>query len=79
MSDELLQNLDKLHTTKLGAERLGRVNLVKPKNQVDWCRKMVLQSTRIIRRGKNWYVFSGDYVITINATSYTIITLHKSK
>lgn len=31
------------------------------------------------KQGKNWYVKVEDYEITVNATSYTIITTHKIK
>ena len=33
----------------------------------------------IERNGKNWYVIIDDSVITVNASSYTIITAHKGK
>ncbi|MCI8933735.1 MAG: DUF3781 domain-containing protein, partial [Clostridiaceae bacterium] len=29
------------------------------------------------RIGKNWYIFTGHYKITVNAYSYTIITAHR--
>ncbi|MDR1980353.1 MAG: DUF3781 domain-containing protein [Tannerellaceae bacterium] len=33
----------------------------------------------ITRTGKNWYVRGDGFVITINAQSFTIITVHREK
>ena len=45
---------------------------------VKWCRERILDNdARIERNGKNWYVMIDDNVITVNASSYTIITAHK--
>ena len=47
---------------------------------VEWCRERILdKDARIERNGKNWYVMIDDSVITVNASSYTIITAHKEK
>ena len=79
MNNELLDNIDKLHTTELGVERVKRnLNLDSP-DVVEWCRQRILSSVNISRKGKNWYVRSDNCVITINAHSYTIITAHKER
>jgi hypothetical protein len=45
-----------------------------------FCRSRILDKSAIItRRGKNWYVRINGCVITVNASSYTIITAHKEK
>ena len=73
-SNALLLNLDKIHTTELGAVRI-RENLgVQASDPVSWCVRKIKRADSIVRRGKNWYVYTGDYVLTINAHSYTIIT-----
>jgi len=47
---------------------------------VEWCRNRILDKNAIIERnGKNWYVNIDDSIITVNASSYTIITAHKKK
>ena len=76
MSNGLLENLDKLHTTELGVERIKRNLNLGDANIVEWCRQRTLSSDDITRKGKNWYVRSDNCVITINAHSYTIITAH---
>lgn len=78
--NELLKNLDKLHTTELGIERIKRNLSLDVDDVVEWCRnKTALNDAVITRNGKNWYVSIADCIITINAYSYTIITAHKKK
>ena len=81
MSSELLDNLDKFHTTELGVLRIKRNLSLDTPDVVDWCRQRVLSAKAddIKRRGKNWYVRSDGCTITINDHSYTIITAHKEK
>lgn len=80
MSSDLSDNLEKLHTTELGAERIKRNLSLDVDDVVKWCRKQVSSARAdISRKGKNWYVRVEGCVITINAYSYTIITAHKEK
>jgi exo-beta-1,3-glucanase (GH17 family) len=75
---ELIANLDKVHTTALGEERIRRNLCQNVDDIVDWCRQKIQDNrSSIIRKGKNCYVGTGDYIITVNAHSYTIITAHK--
>lgn len=77
---ELLNHLDKLHTTELGIVRIKKNLLLDTNDVVAWCKDKINSAYTIItRRGKNWYVSVDDLVITINAHSYTIITAHKEK
>lgn len=47
---------------------------------VAWCLTKILKEVAAkVRRGKNWYVRIDGSVITVNASSYTIITAHKEK
>lgn len=78
--NELLINLDKLHTTELGVERIKRNLSLDTDDVVDWCKsKINSENAVIIRNGKNWYVNVDNYILTVNAYSYTIITAHKEK
>ncbi|WP_312907042.1 DUF3781 domain-containing protein [Tissierella praeacuta] len=81
MNDEiLLSNLDKIHTTKMGIDRIKRNLGLDTKDVVEWCKdKIKLPNSSIIKQGKNYYVTIDDCVITVNAYSYTIITAHKNK
>ena len=76
----LTENIDKLHTTEMGAERIKRNCQIETDAVVPWSKGQILDKTASIERtGKNWYVVSGSYRITVNAHSYTIITAHKVK
>lgn len=77
---ELILNLDKLHTTDLGIERIKRNLCLDVGDVVGLCREKINgPDSSIVRKGKNWYISRTDCEITINAYSYTIIAAHKSK
>jgi len=76
-NNDLIKNIDKIHTTDPGIERI-RLNLnLQTNDAVNWCKQKIEQADEIIRKGKNWYVYTDNSVITVNARSYTIITAHK--
>ena len=78
--NELLINLDKLHTTELGVERIKRNLSLDTDDVVDWCKTKINSDNAVItRNGKNWYVNVDDIVITVNVHSCTIITAHRKK
>ena len=80
MENDLLQNISKLHTTKLGAVRIQQNLSLNTTDVVQWCRESIMNpDTQISRRGKNWYAILDHNEITVNASSYTIITAHKIK
>lgn len=77
---ELLANLEKLHTTELGAARIRKNLSLKQADAMHWCRAKIGQAgAQIERKGKNWYVLVEGCVITVNASSYTVITAHALK
>lgn len=78
--NELLENLDKLHTTELGVERIKRNLSLDTSDVVGWCKTKIYSADAVIsRNGKNWYVNVDNCILTVNAYSYTIITAHKEK
>ena len=78
--NELTENIEKLHTTALGEERIRRNLSLGSGNIVQWCKDRITEPcTAIERKGKNWYAHTADCVITVNAHSYTIITAHKKR
>jgi hypothetical protein len=78
MDKTLIRNIDKVHTTEMGADRIRRNLGLGNTDVVEWCRQKILKTNAVIERnGKNWYVHIDDCVITVNAGSYTIITSHK--
>ena len=78
-AEELLANLQMLHTTGLGAERIRKnLSLENVNDVVSWCREEIRKPDREVRKnGKNWYVRIDNCEITIHSRSYTIITAHQ--
>lgn len=80
MKNDLIENIEKLHTTTKGLDRIRR-NLWlgdDVKDVVEWCSQKILDTdAEFIRQGKNWYVRINDCIFTVNAYSYTIITAKK--
>ena len=75
---DLISNIDKIHTTELGVERIKRNLCLDVDDVVGWCKQKIQDKNSFItRKGKNWYINVDDCEITINAYSYTIITAHK--
>ena len=78
--NDLLLNLDRLHTTEMGVERIKRNLSLDTDDVVEWCRGKIFDAgASLSRRGKNWYAVIDNCEITVNAHSYTIITAHKVK
>ena len=76
----LIKNIDLVHTTEMGVDRIKRNLKIETNDVVGYCKQKVLDKRcNIYRQGKNWYCEIEDIVITINAYSYTIITAHKIK
>jgi hypothetical protein len=77
-NNELIKNIDKIHTTELGIVRIKRNLELETTDVVNWCKNEIKKSKEIYKKGKNWYVCGRGSIITINANSYTIITAHKN-
>ena len=78
MEEILIGNIDKVHTTEMGLDRIKRNLGLGDIDVVEWCKERILDNNSIIeKQGKNWYVHIDGCVITVNASSYTIITCHK--
>ena len=75
----LLENIDKIHTTEMGVGRIEK-NLAISEEPVKYCiSKLKQNDSVVIKEGKNYYVEVDDCRITINSSSFTIITAHKTK
>ena len=72
-----LDNIDKIHTTKMGVDRIKRNLKIASDDVVKYCKnKMLDKKCNIYKQGKNWYCEVENIKITINSYSYTIITAH---
>ena len=78
--EELLQNIDKIHTTKMGLERMKRNLKINTMDVVSYCTQKILSpNCNIYKQGKNYYCEIDSIRITINSYSYTMITAHFMK
>ena len=76
----LLSNIGKIHTTKMGIDRIKRNLKLDTNDVVNYCKNKVLdKDCNIYKQGKNWYCEIDNIKITINSYSYTIITAHTTK
>lgn len=77
---ELLLNIDNVHTTEMGIDRIKKNLKLDTDNVVEYCKNKVLdKNCNIYKQGKNWYCEIDNIIITINSYSYTIITAHAKK
>ena len=77
---ELLNYIDRIHTTTLGIERIKRNLSIEVDDVVAWSiQKIIDSSCEIERKGKNYYARIDNIIFCINAHSFTIITAHKCK
>lgn len=78
MGNELIDHIAKLHTTPMGEERIRRNLSLADADIIRWCRLRILEEKAdISRKGKNWYIKADGCRITVNASSYTLITAHR--
>lgn len=76
----LVDNIDKIHTTEMGIDRIKRNLKLDDVDVVGYCKDLIMDEACLIyRQGKNWYCEIGNIKITVNAYSYTIITAHIKK
>ena len=76
----LIKNIDKIHTTKIGVDRIKKNLKLENINIVEYCKNKILdKNCNLFKKGKNWYCEVGNIIITINYSSYTIITAHRLK
>jgi hypothetical protein len=51
--NDLLNNIEKIHSTELGILRIKRNLELEVEDIVDWCRRKIKQADNIYRKGKN--------------------------
>ena len=70
----LIENIDKIHTTEMGIGRIQK-NLGISEEPVNYCISKLKQDNAVVtKEGKNYYVNVDGIRITINSSSFTIIT-----
>lgn len=78
MNETILKNnIDKVHTTEMGIDRIKKNIKLEVDDVVEYCKEKILdKNCNIYKKGKNWYCEIDNIRITINSYSYTIITAH---
>lgn len=77
VKEKLLKNIDKVHTTEMGILRIKRNLNLDNIDVVEYCKSKILdKNCYIYKNGKNYYCEIDNIIITINTSSYTIITAH---
>ena len=75
---QLIENIDKLHTTPMGIDRIRKNLKLDLGDVASYCKSLILNpKCHITKQGKNWYCEFKSTIITVNSHSYTIITAHK--
>ena len=78
MNNDLIVNMEKLHTTLMGVDRIKRNLNIDVVDVVKYCYDKIMDKNALIERlGKNWYIEIDNIKITVNAHNYSIITAHK--
>ena len=78
--ENLLSNIDKIHTTKMGFDRIKKNLKLNDEDIVEYCKnKITKKECNIYKAGKNWYCEIDSIIFTINSYCYTIITAHIKK
>ncbi|MBD5144796.1 MAG: DUF3781 domain-containing protein [Ruminococcus sp.] len=73
----LLSNIDKIHTTEMGVQRIRKNLKLDNDDAVEYCKNKILdKNCNIFKQGKNWYCETDNIRITVNSYSFTIITAH---
>ena len=77
----LLENINNIHTTEMGVDRIRKNLKLDPSIEVvEYCKKKITDIGCVIyKKGKNWYCEDDGIKITVNSYSYTIITAHLIK
>ncbi|HIW55692.1 MAG TPA: DUF3781 domain-containing protein [Firmicutes bacterium] len=74
----LLDNIDRLRVTEKGRDRVGK-NLRDGTDVLEYCKQKIADVNSVVyRQGKNLYCETDGLTITVNASSFTIITARVS-
>ena len=76
----VISNIDKIHTTKLGEERIKKNLRLEDVNVIEYIKNKILdKECRVYKKGKNYYCEIDNIRITINSYNYCVITAYIMK
>ena len=74
----VIENIGRIHTTEMGIERIKKNLELNNVDVVEYCKEIIKnKKSDVEKKGKNYYVYFEDKILTINSSSFTIITAHK--
>ena len=80
MSNELIENIVKVHTTAMGIDRIRKNLGLEDIDIAAFCRSRILDKSAIItRRGKNWYVRINGCVIMEKKYSKELLEKYRDR
>lgn len=80
MKENILSNIDKVHTTRLGKERVLNNIKIDENDVVNYLKNKILNKDCLVsKKGKNYYCDVDGIRITVNSFNYCIITAHNRK
>lgn len=69
--ETLLSNIDKIHTTEMGIDRIRKNLKLNNNDVVEYCKNKIMnKNCNIYKRGKNYYREVDNIKITINSYTY---------
>ena len=73
----LLSNIERIHTTSMGIDRIKKNLNINVDDVVFYCKNKIQdKNCKIYKKCKNYYCEIDNIIITINSYNYTIITAH---
>lgn len=76
----LIDNIDKIHTTQMGIDRIKKNLKLNTDDVVEYCKDLIMnRNCHFYQQGKNWYCEIDNVRLTVNSYTYTIITAHTMK
>ena len=76
----LISNIDRIHTTELGIERIKNNLKLDKIDVVNYLKDKIIDKECVVyKKGKNYYCEIDNIRITINSYNYCIITAHVIK
>ncbi len=79
MSNNLMDNLDKVHITEAAIKRIQKNLGLDTGDVAAWCKRAIENPETITRTDKQWNVRGDGFVISIDAQSFEILTARREK
>ena len=62
MTNDLIENIKKIHSTELGIIRVKKNLELKTNDIIKYTKKIIKEADNINKKGKNWYIYIKEIV-----------------